>query len=39
MPFVILGFLAGTVALIARFVWAALVEGFLLAWEIAYADR
>lgn len=32
LPFVALGFVAGIVALCVRVVWAALVEGFLLAY-------
>ncbi len=31
-PFILLGFVCGIVALCARIVWAALIEGFLLAY-------
>jgi hypothetical protein len=37
-PFVAIGFVCGIVALLARIVWAALVEGFMIAWGLMYAN-
>jgi len=31
-PFILLGFVVGVLALCCRIIWAALVEGFLLAY-------